>query len=116
MRWHELAVLFIAFVGPPAAVTGLLGFAVRRSHLMGWRLTWWAILVALALACWLILIPTTRRTRDPGTEGIVLQFLIRWGPLLAAGWLALQELLGARDRRRLRRGFPVIPPALPVRG
>ena len=105
---RELALTLLLFAGPPAVLVALLGVGVRRARDWQRRAVWWSVLVVAALFCWLVMIPATRRTNDPVGEGLVLHFLIRWGPPLGALWLALQELLAARERSRAARGFAVL--------
>ena len=102
MRWYELALVLMLFAGPPAAITFVLGVVLRRWRTTGVRVCSWMGIAAIALVCWFVLVPATTRTNDPGSEGILLGFLIRWGPLLAAAWLGLQEILAAREGRRNR--------------
>jgi len=103
------------FCAPPAAVTWLLGSGVRRSKSRLGQLVCWTILAGIALFCWLHLIPATRRTNDPSGEGLILHFLIRWGPVIASGWLVLQHMIRYWEHRRreTRPGFPVEPFARP---
>jgi len=76
---------------------------MRRARTEIGRLVCWSVLIAIASICWFVAIPATRRTNDPVGEGLVIHFLIRWGPPIAAGWLGLQQLLARRQRLRSQR-------------
>ena len=110
MRSYESLLLLAVFCGPPAAVTAGLGLVIRRSGDWKVQMAGRAAFLMLALLCWFL--PKVQRTNEPGPEGIVLEFLLLWGPVIAAAWLGLQEVLGANERRSRRQGFPVIQAAL----
>ena len=100
MRWYEFALMLMLLAGPPAAIPIVLGIVLRRWRTPPVRFCSWILVAIIAFACWFVFVPATRRTNDPGPEGILLGFLIRWGPLLAAAWLGLQEILAAREGRK----------------
>ncbi len=100
-------VALVAMAGalPAAVCAGLLlryarGSRARRA--LGWSL--WCV---WSLGLWFICLPATTRSNAPSSEGIVIIFLLKYGPLLGAVWLVVQHILGMRSRATAA-GFEVI--------
>lgn len=97
--------LFVALTIAALPATIVFALIIRRTRDELWRLVAWILWLLYSVALWSICLPQTRRTNDPTGEGLIIVFLLRWGPFLAAGWLALQHWLAARENKC--RGFPV---------
>ena len=109
MAWHGVtefvALIIMAGALPAAVCSGLLlryarGSKIRRA--LGWSL--WCV---WSLGLWFICLPATTRTNEPSGEGIVIIFLLTYGPLVGAVWLVVQQILGTM-RMHAARGFEVV--------
>jgi hypothetical protein len=100
-----LQFLFIPLVVGALPATIVLGLIIRRARHERWRIGSWIAWLLYSIALWTICLPQTRRTNEPQGEGLVIVFLIRWGPFFAAAWLVLQQWLASRENNR--RGFPI---------
>ena len=104
MSFEEWMTSILLFGALPILI--VLGLTLRRA----------ADSASIALVCavwafwsfgfWFICLLATERTNEPGIEGRILRFILRWGPLIGIAWLLLQHWLSRR--RRNAGGFDVI--------
>ena len=106
--WPDIAEIgFVVLTAGALPLTIVLGLRLRHLADRRLQLGAWAVWSLWALGIWLLCLPQAERTNEPTGETLVLIFLLRWGPVIAAAWLALQHWFGVRARSGM--GFPVEP-------